>query len=145
MSNTNENTTVPILQNFLELNKASVQLSPIDFAPTPLQGRTHQRGKKGLVFSSEKGERENYTPSLSTVQPRTPRQAGAGRRTGKARGELGEGAPAAALRYIGQEGSPQGREAPDLGVSGAGRSCRVLRLVALRPLAGGRPRSSAGA
>jgi hypothetical protein len=58
------------------LSLLSVQLSPIDFAPTPLQSRTHQRGKKGLVFSSEKGERENYTPPLSTVQPRTPRQAG---------------------------------------------------------------------
>lgn len=126
------------------LSLLSVQLSPIDFAPTPLQSRTHQRGKKGLVFSSEKGERENYTPPLSTVQPRTPRQAGGqGRQEASSAKALRETAePAAALRYIGREGSPPPGEARIL-ASLAGRSCRVLRLVALRPLAGGQPRSSA--
>jgi hypothetical protein len=79
----------------------------------PSPSPTHQRGKKALFFSSEKGEGEKII-LLSSVQSSRGHQgteAGRRDRVGKrrARRRRGEGRqPAAALRYIGQEGSPPG-------------------------------------
>ncbi|CAL4947542.1 unnamed protein product [Urochloa decumbens] len=111
----------------------SVQLSPIDFAPTP---RTHQRGKREPVFfflrRKKEGERENYTPSLPLLSYRGHQgwSGQAGRRTGEARGGTSSAKllretsqlplplpPLLHLRCIGREASPPPGEARILGGS----------------------------
>jgi len=71
------------------LSLLSVQLSPIDFAPTPLQvSHTPKRKKKALFFLRKKERDRKLYSSLYCPAADTK----AGRRTGEARGELGEGA-----------------------------------------------------
>jgi len=68
------------------LSLLSVQLSPVDFAPTPLAHT--KEGKRPCFFFGKRRGRKLYSFSLYCPAADTK----AGRRTGEARGELGEGA-----------------------------------------------------